>query len=82
MEAPPEDDPPPEEPLDAAERAQAVRIDRAAAWSRLTPREQEVLSAAGEGEDRDALAERWKTSRNNIDQIIRRARRRLGEVGL
>lgn len=81
VEAASEQEPPPSGPLDVVEQTHAARLDRAAAWARLSPREQEVLSALGEGEDRDALAERWGTTRNNIDQIISRARRRLAEVG-
>lgn len=80
VEPTPEQEPPPSGPLDAEEQNRISRLDRAAAWARLSPREQEVLSALAEGEDRDALAERWGTTRNNIDQIISRARRRLAEV--
>lgn len=77
VEPTPEQEPAPEEPVDAAEQAHAVRLDLAAAWARLSPREQEILGAIGEGEDRDALAGRWGTTRNNIDQIVSRARKRL-----
>ncbi len=71
IEATPEQEPPPSGPLDVTEQAHAARLDRAAAWDRLSPREQEILAALGDGEDREALAERWGTTRNNIDQIIR-----------
>jgi DNA-directed RNA polymerase specialized sigma24 family protein len=80
VEADPEQETPPSGPLDAAAEAQATRLDRAAAWACLSPREQAILAAIGDGEDREALAELFKTTRNNIDQIARRARQRLAEL--
>lgn len=51
-------------------------IDARDALSSLTPREREVLAAVGYGEDRDELARLYGTSRENIDQIVSRARRK------
>lgn len=49
--------------------------------SRLTPLEREVFAAIQAGEAREAIAERFNTSRANIDQIVSRARRRLRKQG-
>src|SRR5262249_39478723 len=81
IEAPPEREPPRDEAIDVAEQAHVARLDLEARWARLSPKEQEILSAIRGGEDRDALARHWGTSRNNIDQIASRAKKRLSEEG-
>lgn len=63
------------------EEARLTRLDREARWARLSPKEQELLGAIAEDEDRDALARHWNTSRNNIDQLVSRARKRLTKDG-
>lgn len=65
----------PERALDAREGLRVVE-------ALLTHREREVLSAIHEGVAREDLAAALKTTRPNIDQIVRRARVKLQKAGL
>lgn len=62
---------------DAAAEALTERMDLQARWERLSPREQEVLTAIREGEDREALARRYGVTRSAIDKVWKRASARL-----
>lgn len=59
-----------------------ARDDLAEVWAVLSPKAREIFAADAAGESREALASRFKTSRANIDQIVRRARVELQRLGL
>lgn len=50
-------------------------LDLAARLRQLSPRDQQVLRAVAEGEDREIVARHFDTSRANVDQIVSRAAR-------
>jgi DNA-binding NarL/FixJ family response regulator len=56
----------------------AARIDGRRALLRMTLREQRILVLVGLGDDREAIAKEFRTSRANVDQIVSRVRRRAG----
>jgi DNA-directed RNA polymerase specialized sigma24 family protein len=63
------------------EEEQIERLDVARdlrrAIAQLSPKELQIMSAIALGEDREALAKHFNTSRNNIDQIVRRVHLRF-----
>lgn len=65
--------------VDGIDRDPAYGIDVRRALEKLGPREARVLLAVAIGEDRDEIARVHGTSRQNVDQIVSRARRRLAE---
>jgi DNA-directed RNA polymerase specialized sigma24 family protein len=60
----------------------SARLELERVVIRLRPQEAEIFAAIAVGEDRDALARSYGTTRANIDQIISRARKRLKDEGL
>lgn len=50
-------------------------LDLAARLRQLSPRDQQVLRAVYEGEERETVARHFGTSRANVDQIVSRAAR-------
>lgn len=61
------------------EQARVDTIAMAACFETFSPRDQQILRAVGEGDDREAIARHFATSRANIDQIISRSRKRWAE---
>jgi DNA-directed RNA polymerase specialized sigma24 family protein len=66
-------------PTAAEEETRGFVHDALAALRALPAREREIVVAAAVGEDREAIAREFGTSRANVDQIVSRARRRLSE---
>jgi RNA polymerase sigma factor (sigma-70 family) len=64
---------------DGTDRDPAHRLDLIRTLERLPPRDRQVLLAVAMGEDREEIARVLGTSRENVDQIVSRARKRLGE---
>src|SRR5690606_26659727 len=60
--------------VDTVDRDPAHGIDARRALEKLGPREARVLFAVATGEDRDEIARVHGTSRQNVDQIVSRAR--------
>ena len=59
----------------------AFALDAHAVLALLSPRDREIAIAAGSGEDRTAIAQAFKTSRANVDQIVSRVRKLFHERG-
>ncbi len=60
------------------EDAMIFRIDAHRALAQLPARDHAILFSVGLGEDREAVARAHGTTVANVDQIVSRARRRLG----
>jgi RNA polymerase sigma factor (sigma-70 family) len=73
---------PPERASPAEEDQRRARDELEDVWTALSSKEREVFAALAQGESREALAARFKTSRANIDQIVSRARAELTRRGL
>jgi RNA polymerase sigma factor (sigma-70 family) len=67
------------QPFEESSESAGAEVDQI--LSRLTRLEREVFAAIQAGVAREAIAERFDTSRANIDQIVSRARRRLRKQG-
>lgn len=80
------EDRPPDAPGEAhtthPDEAIEARLKLAVVRSLLTEREQNVYGAIYAGVDREEVAAAFETSRDNIDQIVRRARVKLKKAGL
>jgi RNA polymerase sigma factor (sigma-70 family) len=63
------------------EARRAFMLDAIQALDALPDRDRRIAIAAGLGEDREAIAREHGLSRANVDQIISRARKRLGRGG-
>jgi DNA-directed RNA polymerase specialized sigma24 family protein len=66
----------PAAPVDEHERHDFI-VDARSALAGLPKREQEIVVAVALGEDREAVARAFGTSRSNVDQIVSRVRRRF-----
>lgn len=62
------------------EDAVALRLDFAAAWSRLRPIEQRLLVARVRGASSPDMARRFGSSRSSMDSRVYQARRHLAEL--
>jgi DNA-directed RNA polymerase specialized sigma24 family protein len=69
-----------EGPLDEEETRAVYAIDARGALAGMGARERAVLVADACGEAREAIAKAWGTSRANVDQIVSRGRRRVGDA--
>lgn len=56
-------------------------FDAQAALNSLSERDRQIAVAVGLGEDREAIARAFNTSRANVDQIVSRLRKRLDGGG-
>jgi DNA-directed RNA polymerase specialized sigma24 family protein len=63
---------------DEGER-QRFLVDARAALDGLTPRERAMAVAVALGEEREAVAREFKTTRANVDQILSRIRRKFAD---
>jgi transcriptional regulator len=55
-------------------------VDARGALAGMGARERAVLVADACGEAREVIAKAWGTSRANVDQIVSRGRRRVGDA--
>jgi DNA-directed RNA polymerase specialized sigma24 family protein len=62
-----------------ADERQEFLLDARNALERLPERERAMVVAVALGEEREAIAQEFRTTRANVDQIISRVRRRFAE---
>jgi DNA-directed RNA polymerase specialized sigma24 family protein len=65
--------------LDQEPERQRFLLDARAALDGLPPRERMMVVAVALGEEREAIAREFQTTRANVDQIVSRVRRRFSE---
>jgi RNA polymerase sigma factor (sigma-70 family) len=70
--------PPANDAVPAPDETASLRIEAMRVLATLDDRERQIFGAIAAGEDRDDIAAALGTSRANIDQIVSRARRRMG----
>lgn len=64
--------------INEPEDARAFLLDARRAFSQLSDRDRDIVTLVGLGEDREAIAAQYGTTRANVDQIVSRLRRSSG----